>query len=153
MPTSTFKSPYATSFKSAIKRGTSYTAAVESIAKRVGKNPSVVWNSLFKAGLCYRQKFNGQWIYFPCEIKKCPATVTKNTQTVCWQWFCDWCLTTGQCTPEQLKKHCGSQKDFMTWCRKFFGKQFTWKTTTTKGRSYRFPTSKSRTTRRYRKAA
>ncbi|MBT8485901.1 MAG: hypothetical protein KJO43_10000 [Phycisphaerae bacterium] len=155
MPTK-YTSPFATSFKSACKRGTSYNVAVQNIAKRCKKSPTVVWESLFKAGLCYRQKFNGQWIYFPCEVKKATATTCKNSQWECWQWFCEWSLLNGFCTPEQMKKNCGTQTTFMTWCRKFFSKQFTTGTTkkrTTKSRSLKFPTAKSRTTRRYRRAA
>lgn len=161
---STYTSPYATSFKSALKRGTSYNVAVNNIASRNNKSPEQVWNSLFKANLCFRQKFNGQWIYFPFEAKKSNSTTWKTTQFNSWQWFTEWCLNSGICTPEQFKKNCGSQKEFMTWCRKHFGKQFTWNTTTnnkktttrksrtgrttTKSKSYKFPTSKTRRTRR-----
>jgi hypothetical protein len=128
MPT-TYTSPFASSFKSAVKRGTSYTTAVENIAKRCNKSTNVVWNSLYKAGLCYRQKFNGQWIYWPCNGHKTNSTNWKMSQTHFWQFYCEWCIANGCCTPEQLKNHCGSQKEFMTWCRKFFGKQYTWSTT------------------------
>ena len=45
----------------------------------------------------------------------------------------------------------------MTFCRKFFAKQFTWTTSTTSKKrttkSYSFPSGRSRTTRRYHKAA
>ena len=54
MPTK-FNSPYATAFKSAIKRGTSYNVAVNNIANRRNKNVTVIWNSLFKAGLVSRE--------------------------------------------------------------------------------------------------
>lgn len=167
---STYTSPYAASFKSALKRGTSYNAAVQNIANRKNTTPDKVWLSLFKADLCFRQKFNGQWIYFPCDAGKTNSTNWKNTQFNSWQWFTEWCIASGFATPEQFKKNCGSQKDFMNWSRKYFGKQFTWNTTTsnktrkttksstsksrtsTKGKSYKFPTTKSKT-RRVRRAA
>ena len=172
MPTN-YTSPYATSFKSALNRGTSYSTAVYNIAKRYNKTPDYVWQSLYKANLCYRQKFNGQWIYWPVNVKKANAKNCKVSQYNAWQWYCEWFLMNGCCTPDQLKKHVGSQKDFMTWCKKFFGKQYTWtntkkrttKTTrtnktkrtakrkTTRKVGYKFPRAKSRTTRRYRKAA
>jgi len=159
MPTK-FNSPYATTFKSAIKRGTSYNVAVNNIAKRKNKNISVIWNSLFRAGLVTRQKFNGQWIYFPKNIqKKSTATVSKATQHQMWQWFCEWCLLTGTATPEKLAKNSSSQKEFMTFCRKYFGKQFTGFTTKkstkrstrrtgTKKGSRKVSTSRSKTPKR-----
>ena len=121
---STYTSPYATAFKAAMKRGTSYNTAVNSIAGRSSKSTEQVWNSLYKAGLCFRQKFNGQWIYFPWDISKSNSTTWKNSQFNSWQWFTEWCITSGNCRPEQFKNNCGSQKEFMTWCRKYFGKQF-----------------------------
>lgn len=173
MATTTYTSPYATTFKSALNRGTSYNLAVHNIAKRSNKSVEQIWLSLYKGGLCFRQKFNGQWCYFPFNVKKCTATVNKNAQWQAWQWFTEWCLQNKLCTPEQLKNHTGSQQDFMTWCRKFWGKQYTWNNTTRKSgvrksssstsrkvkryskpKSYRFPTargksnSKSRTVRR-----
>ena len=65
MPSNNSKSPYATSFSSAIKRGTPAGVAVDAIAKRTQLRPSAVFASLHKVGLCQRQKFNGQWIYWP----------------------------------------------------------------------------------------
>ncbi len=148
---SKYTSPYATSFKSAIKRGTSYTTAVESIAKRCKKTQATVWESLFKAGWCYRQKFNGQWFYWPKEVGKFSAATRKTSQYNMWQWFAEWCITSGYFTPQQFHKHCGSQKEFMTWCRKFWGKQYTWTTTkrtTTKRRTARRATTQRKSTRR-----
>jgi hypothetical protein len=92
---SNFKSPYASSFTSAIKRGTPCSVVVNSIANRTKKTPSVIFNSLFKAGLVDRQKFNGQWVYWPVNGKKTNATVTKNCQHNMWQWFVDWCVAGG----------------------------------------------------------
>ncbi len=175
---STYTSPYAASFKSALKRGTSYTAAVQNIASRNNATPQQVWQSLFKANLCFRQKFNGQWIYFPWEAGKTNSTNWKNSQFNSWQWFTEWCIGCGFATPEQFNNNCGSQKDFMNWSRKYFGKQFTGNTTTsnktrktktrksttlngrtrknptstTRAKSYKFPTTKSKN-RRIRSAA
>ncbi len=123
MPTN-HKSPYASSFKSAMKNGTPCGVAVNSIAKNKGKTPKMVFESLFKAGLCFRQKFNGQWIYFPWDISKSNSTTWKNSQFNSWQWFTEWCISSGFCTPDQAWNHCGTQKDFMIWYKKFFGRQF-----------------------------
>ena len=159
---SNYTSPFATSFKSAINRGTSWNVAVQNIANRNNKTVTFVWNSLFKAGLCNRQKFNGQWVYWPNNCKKSNATNCKNIQFNTWQWFCEWALMSGFCTPAQLNNNKGSQKEFMNYCRKFFAKQFVTtnntkksntkttrkgvKRTTSKNRSYKFPTSRKTTT-------
>ena len=119
------KSPYATSFKSAIQRGTPAGLAVAAIAKRSGKNPQQIFTSLFKAQLCQRQKLNGQWIYWPIEGFKRSATQAKHSQLQMWQHFVDWCLASGNCKPEQLERNIGSQASFMSYCRKFFNRQIT----------------------------
>lgn len=146
-------SPYASSFKTAIKRGTPCGDAVASIAKRYDKNPKTVFASLHKVGLCFRQKFNGQWIYWPCEAKKTTSANFKPCQLNMWQCFIDWCITSGSCTPQQLLKHCKSQKDFMSYCRKFFNKQFAASTGSGSGKAKRRTTGsgrKSRPTAAYR---
>ena len=161
----TYTSPFASSFNAAIKRGGSYNTAVQNIASRTGKSPEFVWDSLHKAGHCFRQKFNGKYIYFPWNVKKANSTTWKNSQVNSWQWFCEWCLIHGIATPDQFNNHTGSQKDFMSWCRKFFGRQFNWTTTksgrgksagskSSRGKSYKFPSSKrGSSSRRYRRAA
>ncbi len=160
------KSPHATSFKTAIKHGTPAGVAVNAIAKRSNKRPSAVFTSLHKAGLCHRQKFNGQYVYWACEAKKSNATTAKGLQLEIWQSFIDWCIASGHCKPEQLQKQISSQQEFMNYCRKFFNKQFSASSTTGRKRttsrksttrrssttSYKFPSRKS-TTRRYRRAA
>ena len=154
MPTN-HKSPYASSFKTAVKNGTPCGVAVNSIAKNKGKTPKMVFESLFKAGLCFRQKFNGQFVYWTSEkCKKGTATHRNNCQNNMWQNFIDWCISSGFCTPEQLKNHCGSQKEFMAYCRKFFGKQFGATTVKKKRKarkSSRKSTTKKRTTTKSRK--
>ena len=118
------KSPYASSFNSAVKNGTPGGLAIFNIAKRLGKTPSVIGNSLFRANLVYRQKFNGQWVFWPVNGKRSSAAKFKPVHTQMWQCFIDWALCNGLCKPEQLQKKIGSQKEFMTFCRKFFAKQF-----------------------------
>ncbi len=157
------KSPHATSFKSAIKRGTPAGIAVNAIAKRSNKPPSAVFSSLHKAGLCHRQKFNGQWVYWACEAKKSSATAAKSLQLEIWQSFIDWCIASGQCKPEQLARKVSSQQEFMNYCRKFFNQQFSATTSSSRSRkrtsarkssptSYKFPRTGS-TSRRLRRAA
>ncbi len=157
---STTKSPHATSFKSAIKRGTPAGIAVNAIAKRSNKRPGAVFSSLHKAGLCHRQKFNGQWIYWACEAKKCSATAAKSLQSDFWQSFIDWSIAGGHCNPQQLARNISSQQQFMNSCRKFFNRQFSAtssrspssKSGRSRNSSYKFPRTGS-TTRRLRKAA
>ncbi len=160
MPTK-YKSPYTTSFKSAVKRGTPWFTVVENIAKRHKKTTNYVWNSLWKAGVVQRVKFNGQWIYWPFDAQKTNAKYAKETQYYMWQWFVNWSFSQGYVKPEQFKKYAGSQKQFMTYFRKFWNKQYTTTTKTKKRttrnkkrtttRAYKFP--KTTKTRRYRKAA
>ena len=128
---SNFKSPYASSFNSAVKRGTPCFVAVQNIAKRCNKTPNQVFESLYKGGCCYRQKFNGTWIYWPCNGSKTNSTNWKKAQWNCWQSFIDWCICSGVCTPEQLWNNCGSQNNFMSYCKKFWGKQYNGTSTTT----------------------
>lgn len=158
-----FNSPYASSFKSAVKRGTPCSVAVNNIANKKKTTCKTVFESLCKAGLCNKQKFNGQWIYWPCDElvgKKSSATQCKTAQTMCWQSFIDWCICNGCCTPVQLDKCKGSQSNFMKFCKKFWSKQFTTSTKTTakssrkstskstSRSSYRFPTSGRSTSRK-----
>ena len=143
---STFKSPYASAFKSAIKRGMPCNVVVESIAKRNNGTTKAVFNSLFKADLCYRQKFNGQWIYWPCEGVRGPSVVSKKCQTQVWQQFVDWCITSGICTPEKLSNCTGSQVSFMADCRKFWNKQTNAGTSKSTGRKRATSTSRKRRT-------
>ncbi|MCH7603875.1 MAG: hypothetical protein IIB54_14020 [Planctomycetes bacterium] len=147
MPTN-HKSPYASSFKSAMKLGTPCGVAVNNIAKNSKKSPTMVFESLFKAGLCFRQKFNGQFVYWTSEkCKKGTATVRNECQHNMWQCFIDWFISSGFCTPEQLKNHCGSQQEFMAFCRKFFAKQIS-ATTGKKKRKVRKTGRKSTTRKR-----
>ncbi len=141
---SNIKSPYTTSFNSAIKRGTPAGKAVEAIAKRTNKNANVIFNSLHKAGVCQRQKFNGQWVYWPVQNIKTSATNAKVVQTELWQNFVDWCIISGQCKPQQLENQIGSQQAFMTFCKKFFVRQINGTGTT--GSTGRKTTRKRRAT-------
>ncbi|MCH7848356.1 MAG: hypothetical protein IIB99_06680 [Planctomycetes bacterium] len=150
---SNFKSPHGSSFNTAVKNGTPCGIAIYSIAKRTGKNPSVVGNSLFRAGLVYRQKFNGHWVFWSVNGKRSSAAKFKPVHTQMWQCFIDWALCNGFCKPEQLKNHIGSQKEFMTFCRKFFAKQFGPATTSKRKRkSAKRTTSRKSTTTRARKS-
>ncbi len=147
----TYKSPYASAFNTGISRGTSFNTVVASIAKRQGKTPQQVWESLFKADHCYRQKFNGQWIYWPIEHVKTSGTSRKASQLQQWQWFTEWVITNGLATPEKFFKNTGSQQEFMTFARKYFGKQFVWTTTKSKSRKRKSTSSTTRkTTSRHR---
>ena len=129
----TYKSPYAASFKSGIKRGTPPFVLVNNIASRKNVNPQKVWESLYKGGIVNRQKFNGQWLYWPVECGKVNATNTKVCQFNMWQWFVDWCICNGCCTPEMLNNNKGSQKEFEAYFKKFWNKQFS-PSTPSKGR-------------------
>ncbi|MCA9285617.1 MAG: hypothetical protein KDA22_10395 [Phycisphaerales bacterium] len=121
MPNTT-KSPYTTSFCNAINRGTPCWTAICNIANRNGTTPNVVGNSLCKAGCCCRQKFNGQWIFFPTFSGKWNATQGKKCHTNMWQSFVDFCMCSGICTPKQMLNCCGSQAGFVKGCRPFWTK-------------------------------
>jgi len=149
MPSNSYKSPFASAFKSAMKRGVPCSDAVCNIAKKNNKTTNAVFTSLWKAGLCWRQKFNGTWIYCPCENGKGKATNWKNCQVNMWQCFVDWCICSGTCTPDQMKKCMSSQSEFMKACRKWWNAQFKSTTTnskTTSKRSRPKTTSRKRTT-------
>ena len=117
------KSPYAPSFKAAIKRGTPASIAVAGIAKRYNKPIKTVFASLHRAELCHRQKFNGQWLYWPYEAKRGSSTDAKACQLQIWQSLVDWSIATGNCKPQQLENYSGSQQEFMSYCRRFFNRQ------------------------------
>lgn len=124
MPNNSNNCPFASSFKSAINRGTPCWTAICNIASKCNKTPQAVCQSLFKAELVDRCKFNGQWLYWPCCSYKTTATAAKNCQFNMWQHFVEWCMASGCCTPEQLSNCNSSQKAFMTFCRKFWNQQF-----------------------------
>jgi hypothetical protein len=129
---STFNSPFATSFKTGVKNGTPCSEVVQNISKRTGKPVNTVVQSLVKAGLCFSQKINGTWVFWPTFNCKTTTTHANNIQTNLWQSFVEWCLATGCVTPYQLDNNTTSQKTFMNFCRNFFGKQFTGVKKTTK---------------------
>lgn len=140
---STVKSPYASSFRTGIKSGKPCSAVIASISKRTGKPITSIVKSLCKAGVCYCQKFNGTWIYWPAF--PCKSGASSTCQTTMWQSFIDWCMASGSCKPAQLDKKVSSQKNFMAFCRHFFARQFSG-ISTSKRRTRR--SRKSRTTSR-----
>jgi hypothetical protein len=125
MPTNNTRSPFVTTFVNAVKRGVPCNVAVQNIANRTGKTTKSVFNTLCKAGVCYRQKVNGGFVYFPMTPVKVNSTSAKNCQINMWQQFCDWCICSGVCTPNQLRTCCGSQTTFMNNCKRFFNAQIT----------------------------
>jgi hypothetical protein len=136
MPTN---SPFTSQFKSMCKRGTPCSVAIKTIAAKCKKTPTVVMNSLCKAGVCCKQKFNGQWLCFPTFPCKTTASKCKPCQTAMWQCFVDWCCCNGCCTPNQLIKNSGSQSKFTSFCKKFWNKQFSPSQAKSSSKSYKFP--------------
>jgi hypothetical protein len=124
---SKFTSPYGTSFTNGVKNGTPCSTVVCNIAKKTGKSTSTIYQSLYKAGLCFGQKVGGTWVYWPTFTtnKKFTSTTKTNTTNCMWQSFVDWCMTSGCCTPTQLNNKSTSQKKFVTYCKNFFGKTVT----------------------------
>ena len=116
-------SPFASLFTAACKRGTPCWTAICTIAKNRKTTPSSVCNSLNKAGLINRQKFNGQWICWPSFSSKTNSRSAKTCQTTMWQNFIDWCICSGNCTPRQINLCCGSQSSFIKNCSKYFSRQ------------------------------
>ena len=148
--TKTYKSPYSSSFKTAVKNGTPAGIVVNNIASRSKTTPAHVFQSLHKAGLCHRQKFNGQWIYWPANwSRNANSTNRNNCQNNMWQSFVDWFISSGLCTPTRLNNSGSSQAEFMSFCRKFFNRQFSGSSTTGRSRSRK---AKRGSTRRGRKA-
>lgn len=154
---STFTSPYAASFRTACNKGVSYNAAVENIAKRWKTTTNQVWSSLYKAGCCNRQKFNGQWIYFPTNFKASSRNA-KNAQYEAWQWFCEWCLSSGNCTTTKFAKNYGSQSAFAKAFANYWTKQFSsngsnGRKTTSNGRKTTTSNGRTSTTTKGRKTS
>src|SRR2546426_5989121 len=106
----TFKSPFAMSFTSGVKKGMPCGMVVANIAKRTGKNTQVVFKSLCKAGLCKGQKINGQWIYWPTVKTRTNASNAKTCKVKMWQCFVDWCISSGTCTPKSMNNKCRSEE-------------------------------------------
>jgi hypothetical protein len=139
---SNIKSPFTTSFHSAIKRGTPYLTVIGNIAKRTGKSPEFIFGSLFKAGVVNRQKFNGTWLYWPAQWDgKANVSNKKECQFSMWQAFVQWSIWNGWTTPEKLANNTGSQAEFENFCKKFWGKQFNGTVSTTRTR----PAAKAKT--------
>lgn len=122
---STRKSPFATSFKSFIKKGVPCGQAVSQIAKRSNKNPNTVFQSLWSAGLVNKTKVNGQWVFWAATPVKSSTKNAKVSQGQLWQNFIDWCFVTGNCTPAQIKKYCKNPSQFFAFATKLMNKQFT----------------------------
>jgi hypothetical protein len=145
-------SPYASQFKSGIKGGAPCSVVVAQIARRTGKPVTAIYNSLFKAGLCFRQKFNGTWLYWPTFVAAGSATTINKCQTNLWQCLIDWCVLSRNTTPGKLRNKIASQTEFMTFGRSLFGKQFAGvgvskpksRKSKSKSKSRRSPWSKSR---------
>jgi len=147
MPTRKNNTNFSSTFNSTCRRGASYTTAVNNCGNTTGKSTKSIWNNLCTKGNCTRQKFNGSAVYFPKSWKGKSSTTAKTAQTNCWQWFCEWCLASGTCTPKQLASYCGNQKNFMNFCRRFWNSQFGTSTSTTSSKSRSTTTrSKKRTT-------
>lgn len=115
-------SPFTTSFNSSIQRGIPCGTAVQQISKRTGKSVSVIFQSLWNAGACNRQKVNGQWIYWPVNGKKSTSSYTKQCQVKMWQNFIDWCVASGTCTSKQLKTWSASPTKFFSFLNTCFNK-------------------------------
>jgi hypothetical protein len=131
------KSPFTTAFIKGTKKGIPCWTIVNTIATKTRKNPTVIWNSLFKAGLVWRQKINNQWIFWAKTGKKTTGKNINTCTTGLWQCFADWCIASGTCTPMQLAFKTGATKNFTNNCRTYFTKFFTtngitgtWTTTT-----------------------
>jgi len=118
---------FATTFKSAVNRGTPATVAVQNIAKKSRKTEAQVWNALFNDGYVNRKKINGSFVYWPnFQPKTKPSN--KNFKTFGFQQFVNWAIVSGYCTPEQVA-NLKTQKDFFNFFGPFFASQFGWNVT------------------------
>lgn len=93
---------YGQSFKTGIKNGKTPVAVVETIAKRVGKTPSYVWNQLKKQGFAYNVSFKGQNCWFPTFKPTGNAKGWKTCESQCWENVIQFAIYKGWVTPEQL---------------------------------------------------
>jgi hypothetical protein len=123
--TKTFKSPFATMFNTGIKKGVPCGIVMNTIAIKTKKSPTVIGQSLFKAGLVWRQKINSQWIYWAKNGKKTINKNINNAQVNLWQCFIDWCIASGVCTPMQVAFKTGNTKNFTKNCSMWVNKFFT----------------------------
>ena len=133
MPGTRFQSPFSSSFRAAVRRGTPASTAVANIASRTKRQPSHIFESLFRAGQVNRQRVNGQWIYWPTEGVKANASTSRQTQWQLWQAFVDWAIASGTVTAQQISTAKGSQQAFGQFVRRFFGRQFSTGTRTGTG--------------------
>ena len=115
MPTQ-YQSPYAATFRAAVRGGTQASKAVAAIAKHNNTTPTTVYTSLYKAGVCNRQKCNGQWVYWPCDGAKASSKHARNSQAEIWQQVIDWCIVSGQYSPAQVTNSADNQQHFVTFC-------------------------------------
>lgn len=118
------KSPFTTTFKTLVTRGTPCWTAVTTIAARFGKTPNFIFRSLYGAGLVTRQKVSGQWVYWPTFPVRTSTTFKKVSTGNLWQAFIDWCICSGFCTPRTFTSHKGSEQAFIKYFARFWSKQF-----------------------------
>ncbi len=155
MPTKA-KSPYAATYRAAVRSGTPTSKAVAAIARTYKTTTTTVYASLYKAGVCNRQKCAGQWVYWPCDGAKTSPRYARYCQAEIWQQVIDWCIATGKYKPQQITNNAANQQKFVTFCHRAIG-TFNRKpataarTTARKATSYKFP--QTTTARRYRRAA
>lgn len=165
----------ATQFVSGLKSGKGFTAVINGISKKTGKNFNAVCQTLGAAGLCCSTKINGTKVWWPNFTTTSNKKVVGATQTNWCQAMVEWCLATGCCTPRQLQSNSTNQKNFLAFCTNCCTKAITGKTAGTtntpngawttnwtnsnnrtwkSGKTFKFPTFASRSTgKRIRKAA
>lgn len=123
--TKTFKSPFTTMFTTGIKKGLPCGIVMNTIAMKTKKNPTTIGQSLFKAGLVWRQKINNQWIFWAKNGKKTNTTNINTCTANVWQCFVDWCIACGICTPMQMAFKTGVTKNFTKNCTMYVTKFWT----------------------------
>lgn len=123
--TKMFKSPFTTMFIKGIKKGLPCSIVMNTIAIKTKKSPIIIGQSLFKAGLVWRQKINSQWIYWAKNGKKTTISNINTCQANVWQCFIDWCIACGICTPMQVAFKTGVTKNFTKNCTMYVNKFWT----------------------------
>ncbi len=161
--TKSVKSPYATAFQSAIRRGIPAGEAVTAISRRHNKAAQIIFGSLYKAGLVQRRRIDGQWIYWPVQKLARSASAVRLSRARLWQSVIDVCIADGSCGPEQVQAITGDQP-FAAFIRQIATKEIgsarggsAAKATGRAASAYLFPrtarTVERTATRRYRRAA
>ncbi len=118
--TRTRTSPYAEPLARALASGTPFDAAVVAIARRRGRSPKQVLESLRKAGLSRVQRIAGEDVDLPTAEAVAgvarggrSAKAARAAEAAAWRSIAAWLLASGAMTAEELAGAAGSRAAFL----------------------------------------